>query len=301
MSEKNNDCAETRAVESRQQDDGVEDEENSVKGVEDKVSIEQILEGMTNEFNRSVVNNLKIADVERTDTAIGKADSESSINENAREEKNSVRQENSQEENSVEAAEDKNENCSEASAASPAGDATEKATEVEELEKPGKQETSKKDNNIPRIVLTFRTMNENTDYGRKTKISSCSSNLSLVPDELGNCDQIGGVSVKIEHSDENSDHAEKSDNEEGKAEDEVKVEEKTEEAGKIEEDPAPVEAEKTEEKQPEKFEKKEKPVEPVANENAETETVPETVKPVEPEPPVTRKRRAGRARLRVMR
>ncbi|XP_008550725.1 histone-lysine N-methyltransferase EHMT2 isoform X2 [Microplitis demolitor] len=72
---------------------------------------------------------------------------------------------------------------------------------------------SKKDN-IPRIVLTFRTIDETTNDGRKTKISSCASNLSLVPDELGNCDQIGGVSVKIEHSDDHSDAAEKSDNEE---------------------------------------------------------------------------------------
>ncbi|XP_051167228.1 histone-lysine N-methyltransferase EHMT2 [Leptopilina boulardi] len=80
------------------------------------------------------------------------------------------------------------------------------------------KESFKKDTNIPRIVLTFRTIDENTDSGKKTKISSCSSNLTLVPDELVNCNQIGGVSVKIETSEEYSDCIDKSDNEEGKVE-----------------------------------------------------------------------------------
>lgn len=79
-----------------------------------------------------------------------------------------------------------------------------------------KDEIHKKDGNIPRIVLTFRTIDENTDSGKKTKISSCSSNLTLVPDELVNCNQIGGVSVKIETSDENSAIIDQSDTEEGK-------------------------------------------------------------------------------------
>lgn len=82
----------------------------------------------------------------------------------------------------------------------------------------------KKDSNIPRIVLTFRTIDENTDSGKKTKISSCSSNLALVPDELANCTQIGGVSVKIETAEEYSDSVDnKSDSEEAKVEGEIKV------------------------------------------------------------------------------
>jgi len=84
-----------------------------------------------------------------------------------------------------------------------------------------KQDTVKKDK--ARIVLTFRTIDLNTDHGKKTKISSCSSNLALVPDEFA-CNDIDGVLVKIENSDENSDLVEEFQAEESQAE-ESQVEE----------------------------------------------------------------------------
>lgn len=93
---------------------------------------------------------------------------------------------------------------------------------IEVKENQDAKEASKKDSNIPRIVLTFRTIDENTDSGKKTKISSCSSNLTLVPDDLVNCNQIGGVSVKIETSEEYLDFADRSDTEEGNIENEKK-------------------------------------------------------------------------------
>lgn len=74
------------------------------------------------------------------------------------------------------------------------------------------KDNGKKENNAQRIVLTFRTVNEKTDDGKKTKISSCSTN--LVADELANCDKMSGVLVKIQNPEENSD------SEEGKTESE---------------------------------------------------------------------------------
>lgn len=155
-----------------------------------------------------------------------------------------------------------------------------------------KQDVVKKDSNIPRIVLTFRTIDENTDHGKKTKISSCSSNLTLVPDELANCDQIGGVSVKIENPDESSDNVEKSDSEECKIEEGLTKNNR--------------EKDKEEEKQVKEAEKS-KHVEPVADEknNEEMSNIQETAAkaatPPEPTPPITRKRRVGRPRLRTLR
>lgn len=80
---------------------------------------------------------------------------------------------------------------------------------------------SKKDGNIPgRIVLTFRTIDEKTDRGKKTKISSCDSTLSVVTDDLSNCEQISGVSVKIENF-EDCDGTNKSSSESKKIQNEI--------------------------------------------------------------------------------
>ncbi|KAI4501270.1 hypothetical protein M0802_003643 [Mischocyttarus mexicanus] len=171
-----------------------------------------------------------------------------------------------------------------------------------------KQELIKKDNNIPRIVLTFRAIDENTDHGKKTKISSCSSNLTLVPDELVNCDQIGGVSVKIENPDESSDVVEKSDTEECKI-DEKQVDdtqEKDEVKGEnVEKEEEEEEKKKKQVKEAEKSTNMEQPV--VDEKNNEKTGTDETLVPSEnvPEPPlsttpVTRKRRVGRPRLRTL-
>lgn len=154
-----------------------------------------------------------------------------------------------------------------------------------------KQDVVKKDTNIPRIVLTFRTIDENTDHGKKTKISSCSSNLTLVPDELANCDQIGGVSVKIENPDESSDNVEKSDSEECKIGEGLTKDSR--------------EKDKEEEKQIKETEKS-KHMESVADEkNNEMSNIQETAAkaatPSESTPPITRKRRVGRPRLRTLR
>lgn len=163
----------------------------------------------------------------------------------------------------------------------------------------GRQETVKKDNGIPRIVLTFRTIDENTDHGKKTKISSCSSNLTLVPDELANCDQIGGVSVKIENSDENSDLVEESQVEESKKEESVKIAEL-----KVGED----EAKDAEEKQSSDAQAsvENKPEETVENNvevnNVEAKLVEDTEQQeTATTAPITRKRRIGRPRLRALR
>lgn len=135
-----------------------------------------------------------------------------------------------------------------------------------------KEDDGKKEGNIPRIVLTFRTIDEKTDHGKKTKISSCSSNLSLVPDELANCDQIGGVSVKIELPEEQSEKSDSEENKKGGKEKEKEVETKEEEKVKDE-------------------------MEPVKEEEVKVETeMNEKVAPAEP--PRLRKRRTGRFRLR---
>lgn len=64
-----------------------------------------------------------------------------------------------------------------------------------------------------RIVLTFRTVDEKTDQGSKTTMSSCTSNVDIVSDELSNCDSFEGVSVKIENSDDVGDNDSKSESE----------------------------------------------------------------------------------------
>ncbi|XP_011879624.1 PREDICTED: histone-lysine N-methyltransferase EHMT1 isoform X2 [Vollenhovia emeryi] len=182
-------------------------------------------------------------------------------------------------------------------------------------EEESKQEAVKKDNSIPRIVLTFRTIDENTDHGKKTKISSCSSNLTLVPDELVNCDQIGGVSVKIENSDENSDVVEESQAEESQAEEsqaeesrseKTKAEETNEESAEVTESRTEDE-DKVEAAEEKRNSDTQLPVQnklETAENNAEKSNVKATFaegdEQQETTAPVTRKRRLGRPRLRAL-
>lgn len=266
------------------QEGGEEEGMMAVERVEDKVSIQKILEGMTNEFNKSVspvknteINRSEKLDHEEIEKPVTKPDEILPI------------------EKEPDADRDQE-------AATTKQNTTAGSTAIDENHKEdentGKQEMLKKDSNgIPRIVLTFRTIDENTDHGKKTKISSCSSNLTLVPDELVNCDQIGGVSVKIENSDENSDTVEKSDSEECRIEEPVKEPESKEpdkdieEIKKAKEDPEP----KVDEK------------DIVSNEKVKTDEPDTSVEPTEQgeqadnTPPVTRKRRTGRPRLRALR
>ncbi|XP_076233464.1 histone-lysine N-methyltransferase G9a [Calliopsis andreniformis] len=263
------------------QEGGDDEDMMAAERVEDKVSIQQILEGMTNEFNKSV-SPVKNAEVNR---------SEKSDHEEIEKPVANLEEIPPIEKEPIEEKEDEVEQIKQNATVSPI--TTEENCKEEENN--GKQEILKKDNGIPRIVLTFRTIDENTDHGKKTKISSCSSNLTLVPDELANCDQIGGVSVKIENSDENSDTVEKSDTEEGKVEEAVEKPEIKEPEKETEEPKAAKEDTEvpTEEKD-------------VVSEKAKTE---ETETPVEPTEqadqadtvaPITRKRRTGRPRLRAL-
>lgn len=264
------------------QEGGDEEHVMAAERVEDKVSIQQILEGMTNEFNKSVspVKNPEISRSEKSDNEevekpVTIPDETPAIEKELAEEKD---------DEDVEIKEDAS-----------VGATTAEENHKEE-ENAGKQEILKKDNGIPRIVLTFRTIDENTDHGKKTKISSCSSNLTLVPDELANCDQIGGVSVKIENSDENSDTVEKSDSEEGRTEEAPKEPEAKEPEINTEE----VKATKEDTEVP--AEENDTVSEKVKADEAEASV--ESTKPAEqPEnaTPVTRKRRTGRPRLRALR
>lgn len=255
-----------------------------VERVEDKVSIQQILEGMTNEFNKSVspvknaeINRLEMSDHEEVEKPVASPDEIPAIE--------------------IEPVGDKDEEV-----VSVKQNITSSPTRIDENHKEdeniGKQEILKKDNNgIPRIVLTFRTIDENTDHGKKTKISSCSSNLTLVPDELVNCDQIGGVSVKIENSDENSDTVEKSDSEECRVEEpakelESKEPERDMEETKITKDDAEVATEEKNKVSDEKVK---------ADEASATIVPAEQVDQADNTAPITRKRRTGRPRLRALR
>ncbi|OAD62460.1 Histone-lysine N-methyltransferase EHMT1 [Eufriesea mexicana] len=261
--------------------EGGEEEDMAAERVEDKVSIQQILEGMTNEFNKSV-SPVKSAEINRSK----KSDHEEI-------EKPAVTP-NEMSAADKESAGGKNEEA--APTKQNTGETTLTGEKNKEDESTGKPEVLKKDNGIPRIVLTFRTIDENTDHGKKTKISSCSSNLTLVPDELANCDQIGGVSVKIENSDENSDNVEKSDSEEGRTEELVKeskskeTKENVEEPKSSKEDTGVIAEDKS----------------TVPNEKAKTDGANTSIEPTEQVDqadstvPVTRKRRTGRPRLRAL-
>lgn len=267
--------------------------------VDDKVSIHEILEGMTNEFNKGVSpakhNDSDKVGTEETITPLSPSPSK-------------VLDEGSKGEKECDDAE-----ADEEVIANSEDDAIPQVTpeenhrdEDEGSVTTNKQETVKKDNGIPRIVLTFRTIDENTDHGKKTKISSCSSNLTLVPDELANCDQIGGVSVKIENSDENSDAMEESQTEESQAEESQTEETKKEESTEVVELKTTDEdkAEDAEEKQNSDtqlfVQKKPETVNNIDSNNVEAKLVEDTEQQ-ETIAPITRKRRIGRPRLRALR
>ena len=191
-----------------QKEEGEEEEMVSDTG-EGKVCIQQILQEMTNEFNRGV-NPFQHEKNDGLEKSNGEAMSQQEIfevrvDESGKEEINSSVKDLI--EKSVEEAQ------------------YHEHKETKEIMKnqSANEECHLKKDGVPRIVLTFRTIDEDTDYGKKTKISSLSSNLTLVPDELVNCNQIGGVSVKIE-TDENSDFVHKSYAEESKVDNDKKKE-----------------------------------------------------------------------------
>ncbi|XP_015608564.1 histone-lysine N-methyltransferase EHMT2 isoform X2 [Cephus cinctus] len=261
-----------------------EDEDMVAKNVEERVSIQQILEGMTNEFNKGM-SPAKAPENEKVD---GKGDK---VEKNFKEPEKILIPEEEVAKVVGNSAEEEVEQVSvpttEAQEATP-NENHKTEDSIEKLELP------KKDGNIPRIVLTFRTIDENTDHGRKTKISSCSSNLTLVPDELANCDQIGGVSVKIENSDENSDVIEKSDSEEGRSEEVMVVrgqknikEDESSASKEISEEGASVEQKEFSEQ---------------SSRNEDSDPIAADVEVKSPPPPtiVTRNRRTGRSRLRAL-
>ncbi|XP_020288910.1 histone-lysine N-methyltransferase EHMT2 isoform X2 [Pseudomyrmex gracilis] len=285
-------------------------------GEEDKTatenSIYEILESMTNEFNKSVcsVNNEKV----ETEKAATPSLPSKVVYEKSKEEKKS-------------------------DVVNDEAASTQEVSVPEENHKSGEDSSSdktepvKKDGGLTRIVLTFRTIDENTDHGKKTKISSC-SNLTLVPDELVNCDQFGGVSVKIENSDENledsnvrkeSEDTEESQSDKKKEVESAEKEESVKAKESIEEKESTNEQESTKETESKAIEtdQAEDTVEKPNNDaQSHTQDKPETVEnnvesnnveavlaepikqqepiPILPTPPLTRKRRAGRPRLRAL-
>lgn len=268
-------------------EDGAAAIDNGV--VDDKVSIHEILEGMTNEFNKGVSPGKSKDDDKGVEEAAATPASPSRLEDEVSKGEESR---GSPEVEAVASSDD----VAVPQVASP--EENHRSEEEAASTTTGRQETVKKDNGIPRIVLTFRTIDENTDHGKKTKISSCSSNLTLVPDELANCDQIGGVSVKIENSDENSDLVEESQVEESKKEESVKIAEL-----KVGED----EAKDAEEKQSSDAQAsvENKPEETVENNvevnNVEAKLVEDTEQQeTATTAPITRKRRIGRPRLRAL-
>lgn len=278
-------------------EDGTAATDNGV--VDDKVSIYEILEGMTNEFNKGVspvkYNDNDKMGTEEVITPLSPSPSKI-VDEVPKGEKEC---DGTPDKEAVASSEDVT--VSQITPEENHKDEDESSTTT------NKQETVKKDNGIPRIVLTFRTIDENTDHGKKTKISSCSSNLTLVPDELANCDQIGGVSVKIENSDENSDVVEESQTEESQAGESLTEETKKEESMKIAE-PKTVEEDKakdTEEKHNDdtqsSIQKKPETVENNVEINNVEAKVVEDTEQQQTTAPVTRKRRIGRPRLRALR
>lgn len=272
------------------------------EGVSNKVSIHKILEGMTNEFNRGISPVKQVDNADKTAVIIdevtatllppSKVVEEESKDEEERDEISEKAVANS-EDPEVQPVLEENHN-------------------EEDDDSTDKQETLKKDNNggIPRIVLTFRTIDENTDHGKKTKISSCSSNfgITLVHDELANCTQIGGVSVKIENSDDNSDIVEEPSAEEVKepSEEPAKEEEKSKSKDVTENKVEDATKQDLNNKQVSAEEKTETVKDNPENNNVETAELEgsaevENTEQRETAAPVTRKRRTGRPRLRTLR
>jgi len=278
--------------------------------VDDKVSIHEILEGMTNEFNKGV-SPTKINDNDKMETEETVTPLPSKVVDEA------SKRERELDDVSEEAAENPEDIV--------IPQAPEENHNGEEESLVNKQEAVKKDNNKARIILTFRTIDENTDHGKKTKISSCSSNLTLVPDELA-CNDIGGVLVKIENSDENYDVVEESQAEDSRVEEsqvkETQAEESQSEKSQTEETKKK-ESTKTTEPKIMNEDKVEKDKNLLSEENYNSDTLLIEKKPeitennvensndkimfaedtVQQEitAPVTRKRRIGRPRLRALR
>lgn len=277
--------------------------------VDDKVSIHEILEGMTNEFNKGVSpsksNDSDKVEADETVTTSTKAADEASSK--GEREVDGVSEEAAEDSEDVITFQTMEENYN--------GE--------EESSVAGKQEAIKKDNKA-RIVLTFRTIDENTDHGKKTKISSCSSNLTLVPDELA-CNNIGGVLVKIENSDENSDVVEESQAEESQAEESQAEESQAEESQAEKSQPEKTQAEEAKKKESTKAleskmnedkvetteekhnndtqlaSQKEPEIMENNTENSNDKTIStEGTAQQEATAPVTRKRRIGRPRLRAL-
>lgn len=278
--------------------------------VDDKVSIHEILEGMTNEFNKGVNPvNPKNNDSDKLETEEVTVPLPPKVIDEA------FKEETELDGVSEEAVEDTEDTVT-------SHQTPEENHNGEEESSVGKQEAVKKDNSKARIVLTFRTIDENTDHGKKTKISSCSSNLTL-SDEL-TCNDIDGVLVKIENSDENSDVVEESQAEESQAE-ESQAEESQVEESRLQKS----QAEETKKKESTKVtepkttnEDKEETAEEKRNSNTQSpiqkklETTEndehvensndkamfaEDTAQRETTAPVTRKRRIGRPRLRALR
>ncbi|XP_036142402.1 histone-lysine N-methyltransferase EHMT2 isoform X2 [Monomorium pharaonis] len=205
--------------------DGVNGEEGTVADsrlVDEKVSIHEILEGMTNEFNKGVSPMKNDSDKPGVEEMVTSPLPSKVVDETSKGkgELDDVSKEVAESPKDVITSQTSEENHKSGEDGSPGS----------------KQEAAKKDNKA-RIVLTFRTIDENTDHGKKTKISSCSSNLTLVPDDLANlnCGQIDGVSVKIENSDENCDVVEETQAEESQAQKEAQAEESQTEESQAEE------------------------------------------------------------------
>lgn len=257
---------------------------------DDKVSIHEILEGMTNEFNKGVSPTKHVDNIDDTAVATEEVSQSTRLLSPSKVVEEISKDEKKEQDDTGEVVTVNSEGTCE-----PVESMSEENHKGEDDGSTGKQETLKKDNSIPRIVLTFRTIDENTDHGKKTKISSCSSNLTLVPDELANCDQIGGVSVKIENSDDNFDSVEES------LAGEVKVEEPAKEAESknVTENKVEDTMEELSNVQP-SVEKTE-----IAKNNPESNNIEaefaEGTEQRENAAPVTRKRRTGRPRLRALR
>ncbi|XP_058802686.1 histone-lysine N-methyltransferase EHMT2 [Phymastichus coffea] len=186
------DCVEANTVVVNQGD--TDDEDVSPK---DTISIQQILDCMTNEFNKTGTKKGTDSSrkVNRTEQAVRKVE-KVQVREESPKAKRIPKVTNQIIEEEIKIIK---ENIPEKK--------VEKAPSEEETVKV--DDVTKKDEKQQRIVLTFRTIDENTDHGKKTKI--CTS--TLVPDELANCDTIRGVSVKVEGYDDARNDINKSDSE----------------------------------------------------------------------------------------
>lgn len=234
---------------------------------DDNVSIHEILESMTNEFNKGL-NLGKYSDNDKT----GPEEATTTPPSPSR-----IVDETSKGEKECDGDDKEIAEIQEDAAASPSAPEQNHRDEVESSAVTDKQETIKKDNGINRIVLTFRTTDENTDHGKKTKISSCSNATLLTQELLTHYIQIDGVSVKLEDSTET----------ESKAVDKDKTEDTEERHDDTQEPPS--------------VQKKSETVESkVESDNVEAPLAADTEQQ-ETTVPVTRKRRAGRPRLRALR